>query len=98
MNITSHHYPDNDDQRDDAQGALEVDDAAEDPNAAVPEKKPDEPAGQTLKFIIVDMIITTQEMVLLLLQLTQEGLPRFTQSSPALSITYRWEHPGPAFQ
>ena len=29
----------------DGQGALEVDDAAEDPNAAAPEKKPDEPAG-----------------------------------------------------
>ena len=29
----------------DGQGALEVDDAAEDPNAAAPEKKPDEPTG-----------------------------------------------------
>ena len=35
-----------DDYADADQGALEVDDAAEDPNAAAPEKKPDEPAGQ----------------------------------------------------
>ena len=32
----------------DGQGALEVDDAAEDPNAAAPEKKPDEPAGRRI--------------------------------------------------
>ena len=34
-----------------------MDDAAEDPNAAVPEKKPDEPAGLILKIIIVIIII-----------------------------------------
>ena len=32
----------------DGQGALEVDDAAEDPNAAAPEKKPDEPTGRRI--------------------------------------------------
>ena len=36
----------------DGQGALEVDDAAEDPNAAAPEKKPDEPTGGRINELI----------------------------------------------
>ena len=41
--------------------------------------------------IIIIMINTTQEMVLPLLQRTQEARPRFTQSSPATSTTYKWK-------